>query len=49
MDSQTTYIVIGVLFVVYLLIRIMNRRKSKKRNSREFMGGYKRKNKDSDE
>lgn len=49
MESQTTYIVIGVLFSVYLLITMLNKRKSKTRNSREFMGSYKRKKKESDE
>ncbi len=41
--DNTIYIVLGVLFVAYLLIAINNRSKSKKRNSKKFMGDYKRK------
>jgi len=45
MESRTIYIVIGVLFTVYVVISMMNRRKSKTRSSRKFMEGYKRKDK----
>lgn len=43
--DNTIYIIFGVLFVVFLLILINNKSKSKKRNSKSFMGDYKRKDK----
>ncbi len=49
MESRTTYIIIGVLFAVYIVISMMNRRKSKTRNSRKFMDGYKRKHKENED
>lgn len=46
MESNTTYVLIGVLFSIYVVISMMNRRKAKTRNSRKFMEGYKRKEKE---
>lgn len=48
MESKTTYIIIGVLFSIYVVISMMNRRKAKTRNSRKFMDGYKRKDKEAE-
>lgn len=41
--NNTIYIILGVVFVIYLVISITNRRKSRDRKSRKFMSDYKRK------
>ncbi|WP_339651549.1 hypothetical protein [uncultured Maribacter sp.] len=46
MNSNTIYIILGVVFAIYLVIRITTRGKSNDRKSRKFMGDYERKNKD---
>ncbi|MEP2239169.1 hypothetical protein [Maribacter sp.] len=45
MSSNTIYITLGVVFAIYLAIRITSKGKSKDRKSRKFMGDYERKNK----
>lgn len=45
MNSNTIYIILGVLFAIYLAIRITSRGKSNDRKSRKFMGDYERKEK----
>lgn len=44
--DNTIYIVLGVVFAIYLVITITNKRKNKERKSRKFMGDYKRKGKE---
>jgi hypothetical protein len=46
MNRNTIYIILGVVFAIYLAIRITSRSKSNDRKSRKFMGDYERKNKD---
>ncbi|MGB3145461.1 MAG: hypothetical protein WBB24_15275 [Maribacter sp.] len=43
--NNTIYIILGVVFAVYLVITMMNRKKSNSRKSRKFMEDYERKNK----
>ena len=43
--TQNIYYIFGAVFMVYLVITISNRGKSKDRKSRRFMGDYKRKEK----
>lgn len=45
MNSNTIYIILGVVFAIYLVIRINSRGKSSDRKSRKFMGDYERKEK----
>jgi hypothetical protein len=45
MSSNTIYIILGVVFAIYLAIRITGRGKSNERKSRKFMGDYERKEK----
>jgi hypothetical protein len=45
MSSNTIYIILGVVFAIYLAIRITGRGKSNERKSRKFMGDYERKDK----
>jgi len=45
MNSNTIYIILGVIFAIYLAIRITSRGKSNDRKSRKFMGDYERKEK----
>ncbi|WP_167333096.1 hypothetical protein [Maribacter forsetii] len=45
MSSNTIYITLGVVFAIYLAIRITSKGKSKDRKSRKFMGDYERKDK----
>jgi len=45
MSSNTIYITLGVVFAIYLAIRITSKGKSKARKSRKFMGDYERKDK----
>lgn len=40
--DNTIYIVLGVVFAIYLVITITNKKKAKERKSRKFMGNYKR-------
>lgn len=42
MEKNTIYIVLGAVFMVYLIISITTRSKSKARKSRKFMEDYKR-------
>ncbi|WP_165776632.1 hypothetical protein [Maribacter sp. 4G9] len=44
--DNSIYIVLGVVFAIYLVITITNKRKNKERKSRKFMGDYKRKRKE---
>ncbi|WP_180268563.1 hypothetical protein [Maribacter sp. 6B07] len=48
MQSNTIYIVLGVVFAIYIAIRITNKGKSSTRKSRKFMGDYERKTKKED-
>ena len=45
MNSNTIYIILGVVFAIYLAFRITGRGKSNERKSRKFMGDYERKDK----
>ena len=45
MQNNTIYIVLGVVFAIYIAIRITNKGKSNARKSRKFMEDYKRKSK----
>lgn len=45
MSSNTIYITLGVVFAIYLVIRITSKSKSSERKSRKFMGDYERKDK----
>jgi hypothetical protein len=45
MSSNTIYITLGVVFAIYLVIRITSKGKSTDRKSRKFMGDYERKDK----
>jgi len=49
MGKYTIYAVLGILFVVYLFITFSNKRSSNRRKDRNFMEGYKRKNKEKDQ
>ncbi|MGB5554298.1 MAG: hypothetical protein WBM83_06540 [Flavobacteriaceae bacterium] len=40
--KYTMYYILGAVAIVYLLISRINRRKSKDRKSRKFMGDYSR-------
>ncbi len=42
MNNYTIFIIFGGLFILYLIILMTNRSKSKSRKSRKFMGDYKR-------
>ncbi|NHF57792.1 hypothetical protein FK220_000465 [Flavobacteriaceae bacterium TP-CH-4] len=44
--DNTFYFILGALFVLYLIVTITTRNKSKKRKSRKFMEDYKRKDKE---
>tara|TARA_B100001146_G_C16183703_1_gene435774 strand:- start:159 stop:311 length:153 start_codon:yes stop_codon:yes gene_type:complete len=48
MGNNTIYYILGIVAVVYLLISMTNKRQGKKRKSRKFMEGYKRKEKTED-
>ena len=43
MEKNTIYIILGAVFMIYLIISITTRGKSKDRKSRKFMDNYKRK------
>lgn len=43
MNNNTIYIIFGVVFAIYVGVRLMNRGKSRERKSRKFMEDYKRK------
>lgn len=43
--DNTIFIVLGVVFAIYLVITITNKKKAKERKSRKFMQDYKRKKK----
>ncbi|MGB3150598.1 MAG: hypothetical protein WBB27_08020 [Maribacter sp.] len=45
MNNNTIYIILAVVFAIYLVITLTNRRKSKDRKSRKFMEDYQRKDK----
>ncbi|KKO06354.1 hypothetical protein LCGC14_0067730 [marine sediment metagenome] len=45
MNSNTIYIILGVVFAIYLAVRITSRGKSNDRKSRKFMDNYERKEK----
>ena len=45
MSSNTIYIALGVVFAIYLAIRITSKGKSTDRKSRKFMSDYERKDK----
>lgn len=45
MSSNSIYIILGVVFAIYLVIRITSKGKSSERKSRKFMGNYERKDK----
>ncbi len=49
MSNNTMYMVLGGVFMLYLIVTIMTRNKSKARKSKKFMGDYKRKDKESEE
>ncbi len=40
--DNTLYIVLGAVFMLYLIVTITTRNKSKRRKSRKFMEDYKR-------
>ena len=44
--DNTIYITLGIVFAIYLVITITNKRKARERKSRKFMGDYKRKRKE---
>ncbi len=44
--NNTLYIVLGGVFMLYLIVTITTRSKSKQRKSRKFMQDYKRKDTD---
>lgn len=44
--NNKIYIIVGALFVVYLLITMSNKRRSNKRKSKKFMEDYSRKDKE---
>jgi len=46
MGKNTIYIILGAVFMVYLIISMTTRSKSKERKSRKFMEDYKRKKSD---
>ncbi|MEP0213394.1 MAG: hypothetical protein ABJD66_09290 [Cellulophaga sp.] len=41
--DYTTFIVGGIVLVIFLVINFENKKKSKERKSRKFMDNYKRK------
>jgi hypothetical protein len=43
MSNNTIYMVLGGVFMLYLIISLSTRSKSKARKSRKFMGDFKRK------
>jgi len=45
MANDKIYLLLGGIFMVYLIVTILSRNKSKARKSREFMEDYKRKDK----
>ncbi|WP_157483930.1 hypothetical protein [Maribacter hydrothermalis] len=49
MSNNTIYITLGVVFAIYLAIRITSRGKKNNRKSRKFMGDYTRKEKKDNE
>jgi len=44
MEKNVIFYILGMLMVIYIVIGINNKRKSKSRQNRKFMGDYKRKN-----
>ena len=42
MKTNTIYLVVGGVFILYLIVTIMTRQKSKARKSKKFLDGYKR-------
>ena len=42
MSNNTIYMVLGGVFMLYLIISISTRSKAKARKSKKFMGDYKR-------
>lgn len=42
MSSNTIYIILGGVFMLYLIVSLTTRNKSKARKSRKFMEDYKR-------
>lgn len=48
MNSNTIYIILGVVFAIYLAVRITSRSKTNERKSRKFMDNYERKEKKED-
>lgn len=42
MSNNTMYMILGGVFMLYLIVTITTRGKSKERKSRKFMGDYKR-------
>ncbi len=42
MSNNTIYMLLGGVFMLYLIITFFTRSKSKARKSRKFMGDYKR-------
>ncbi len=44
--NNTLYIIFGGIFMLYLIVTITTRTKSKQRKSRKFMEDYKRKDTD---
>lgn len=43
MEKNTIYMILGGVFMIYLIISVTTRGKSKARKSRKFMEDYKRK------
>ncbi|WBU89456.1 hypothetical protein [Cellulophaga omnivescoria] len=41
--DYTTFIVCGIVLVIFLVVNFRNKKKSKERKSRKFMSNYKRK------
>jgi len=42
MSNNTIYMILGGVFMLYLIVSLATRSKSKARKSRKFMEGYKR-------
>ncbi|WP_430905845.1 hypothetical protein [Maribacter sp. 2-571] len=47
--NNTNYIVLGAVFMLYLIVTISTRNKSRKRKSRKFMEDYERKKENEDQ
>lgn len=48
MSNNTIYMILGGVFMLYLIVSIVTRSKSKARKSRKFMEDYKREDKESE-